>query len=72
MGMEPYINRLLEPIRKEFANPHSTKLTLDAYPPPTSKFCILFRISLYIIWIGGYLSLKQKGTGKMAENNVKR
>ncbi|CAG0888067.1 unnamed protein product [Darwinula stevensoni] len=35
MGLEPYVNQLLEPIRKEFADPHLTKLAQDAYPSPT-------------------------------------
>ncbi|CAF0867246.1 unnamed protein product [Rotaria sordida] len=33
-GVEIYLNRLLEPIRKEFESEDMQKLTLNAYPPP--------------------------------------
>jgi tyrosyl-tRNA synthetase len=33
-GVASYLNRLLEPIRKEFESDEMQKLILNAYPPP--------------------------------------
>ena len=33
-GIAGYLNRFLEPIRKEFETDEMKKLILDAYPPP--------------------------------------
>ena len=41
-GVESYVNKILDPIRKEFEQPNLKKILDKAYPVPAGKKSIMF------------------------------
>lgn len=67
-GVAGYLNRLLEPIRKEFASEEMQQLILNAYPPPPAPVQVKKSESeenmLFSIQYGFSLEKQSGGKGK--------